>query len=189
MPRENPRDSRYKFLSAFYSSNHGLRKTLGKIWRAKTFLFQRHPNFSAIRPTSLFYDWKKIPSDRLCIVHHIAQSSLKISPCISSNSNMCRYPHETYITATSCQLPTFLFTLVHERDAARFLVIPLPLSSSYCRLRSSTFSFSIWSIAMRIAANSAVKTLAGSLIRNPILLSIVWWTAKPVTPSISEPSV
>jgi hypothetical protein len=107
------------FLSVFYSSNHGLRETLRKIQ------YENHPVSATSRdfPTflpfvQLFRDWKQVPSNQICIVHHIAQKSLsriKISPFIFRNSNICRYSHETPFTATPSQLSTFLFTLVHER--------------------------------------------------------------------------
>jgi hypothetical protein len=42
---------------------------------------------------------------------------------------------------------------------ARFFVIPLPLSSSYCRLRSSTFP--VPQFLYGITASSPVKTLVG----------------------------
>jgi hypothetical protein len=121
---------------------------------------------------SLFCDWKQILSNRLCIVHHIAQSCLarlKISPFISRNSNMCRYPHETHFTATSCQFPTIWFTngwVCNEIFRDSIALIELLQSVKIKYLPSDSLS-STWSIRI------AVKTLTGPLIRNPILQFIV----------------
>jgi hypothetical protein len=140
VPRDNPRDSRYKFsLSPSFLNGNGIP---GKDGVRKPSCFSDFPTFLPFVQHSLFRDWEKILS--------------KINPFISRNSNMCSL-HGHFVPVANI----FIYTRTRmDGYVPRFFVIPLPLSSSYCRLRSST-SFSIWSMVMRIAASSAVKTLAG----------------------------
>jgi hypothetical protein len=130
------------FLSVLHSSNHGLRETLGKMEceslpvsaTSQPFCHSSNILCFAIGSKSRAID---------CVFYTI----LPKVPCFASksacNSNMCRYPHETHFTTTSSQLPVaniFVYTRTRtDGYAARFSVILLPSSSSYCQLRSSTF--------------------------------------------------
>jgi hypothetical protein len=100
---------------------------------------------------------------------------------------MCRYPHETHFMATSSQLPTFLFSsYTHGWVCSEFFLdsialIELILSVKIKYLPSA--SFSIWSIAVRIAASSAVKH---SLAPSYCSLSNEGRQNQPLHPSVNH---
>jgi hypothetical protein len=152
------RDSRYKFsLRPSFFIKPWSKIDPGKDVVRKPSCFSDFPTLVPFVQNSLFCDWKQISSNRLCTVHHIAQSSLsrlKISPFISCNFNMCRYPHELFCLHS--------YTSEIFRDSIALIELILSVKIKYL----SSDSFSIWSIAMWIAVSSAVKTLSGPLIRN-----------------------
>jgi hypothetical protein len=141
VPRDNPRDSRYKFSIHPPFLKPWSKRNPAKDGVGKPSCFSNFPFLLPFVQHSLFCNRKQISSNRLCIVHHIAQSSLsrlKISTFISCNSNMCWYPHETHFTATSCQLPTFCLPS-YTNGWLCSEIFRDSISSSYSRLRSSTF--------------------------------------------------
>jgi hypothetical protein len=157
------------FLSVLHSSNHGLTEILRKIEcgslpvSATSQLF-----YNSLVQNSLFRDWK-------CIVHHIAQSRLsrlKISPFTSRTCAHMKHTSRPF--RVSCQhfcLHSCTSVWLYSEIFRDFItLIELILSVKIKYLPSA--SFSIWSIAKRITASSAVKTLVGPLIQNPILQSI-----------------
>jgi hypothetical protein len=79
VPRDNPRDSRYKFSLPPPFLKPWSKRDPGKDGVRKPSCFSDLPTFLPFVQHPLFRDWKEISSNRLSILHHVAQSSLSLS--------------------------------------------------------------------------------------------------------------
>jgi hypothetical protein len=163
-----------RFLSVLQSSNHGLRETLG---------LMECENLSVSATSQLFYHSSNI----LCFATGSKSRAIDCAlytilpkvACRASKSALsfpaiptCASTHVKLTSRSllvSCQ-HFCLHSYTNGWVCSEISFIELILSVKIKNLPSA--SFYIWSIVMRIAASSAVKTHAGPLIRDPILQSI-----------------
>jgi hypothetical protein len=139
------------FLSVLHSSNHGLRDTLGKM---------ECENLPVSATSQIFCHSSSIlcfPTGRKSRAKSVL-SFLAITTCAGTHMKLTSRP-----LRASCQ-HFYLHSYTNEwvcseifRDSIALIELILSVKIKYL----PSASFSIWSIAMRIAASSAVKTLAG----------------------------
>jgi hypothetical protein len=138
VPRENPRDSRYKI---------SLRPPFLKPWS------KRDPGKNGVREPSCFSD---LPTFLPFVQHFLGSKSratdralYTILPKVACHNQPFHFSQFQHVSAPTWNslhghfvsaAIIFVYTPTRmDGYAARFFVIPLPLSSSYCRSRSSNF--------------------------------------------------
>jgi hypothetical protein len=154
------------FLSVFHSSNHGLRETLGKIEyenlpvSATSQLFCHSSKCFATgsKSRATNYALHIILPKRACLASKSALSFFAVPTCASIHMKLTSRP-----LLVSCQhlcLYSCTNGWVCSEIFCDFIALIELIQSVKIKYLPSA-SFSIWFIAIRIAASSAVKTLAG----------------------------